>query len=58
MRKSQNLREHWEIRNLYGMGIAGDGRARKSPEAIPPERQPGGQGRALRGSVIAGIPQT
>jgi WD40 repeat protein len=32
--------------------------AEKSPEALLSWRQPEGQGRALRGSVIAGIPQT
>ena len=30
----------------------------KSPEALLSCRQPEGQGRALRGTVIAGIPQT
>jgi hypothetical protein len=35
-----------------------DKKAEKSPEALLPYQQPGGQGRALRGSVIAGIPQT
>jgi hypothetical protein len=30
----------------------------KSPEALLSYQLPGGQGRALRGSVIAGIPQT
>jgi WD domain, G-beta repeat len=33
-------------------------RAEKNPEALLSLRQPEGQGRALRGSVIAGIPQT
>jgi hypothetical protein len=33
-------------------------KARKSPEALLSYQLPGGQGRALRGSVIAGIPQT
>jgi hypothetical protein len=32
--------------------------AEKSPEALLSYQLPGGQGRALRGSVIAGIPQT
>jgi WD40 repeat protein len=32
--------------------------AEKSPEVLLSYQQPGGQGRALRGSVIAGIPQT
>jgi hypothetical protein len=35
-----------------------DWKAEKSPEALLLYQQPGGQGRALRGSVIAGIPQT
>jgi hypothetical protein len=33
-------------------------RAEKSPEVLLAYQLPGGQGRALRGSVIAGIPQT
>ena len=33
-------------------------KAEKSPEALLSYQLPGGQGRALRGSVIAGIPQT
>jgi hypothetical protein len=33
-------------------------KAEKNPEALLSLRQPEGQGRALRGSVIAGIPQT
>jgi len=35
-----------------------DWRAEKSPEVLLLYQLPGGQGRALRGSVIAGIPQT
>ena len=38
--------------------LANLGGAEKSPEAAPSYRQPGGPDRALRGSVIAGIPQT
>jgi hypothetical protein len=33
-------------------------KAEKSPEVLLSYQLPGGQGRALRGSVIAGIPQT
>jgi hypothetical protein len=33
-------------------------KAEKNPEALLSLQQPEGQGRALRGSVIAGIPQT
>ncbi len=33
-------------------------KAEKSPEVLLRYQLPGGQGRALRGSVIAGIPQT
>ena len=42
-----------------GVGLARiDTMAEKSPEALLSYQLPGGQGRALRGSVIAGIPQT
>ena len=33
-------------------------KAEKSPESLLSYQLPGGQDRALRGSVIAGIPQT
>jgi hypothetical protein len=48
-----------EYAKRQGAGLARvEMRAEKSPEALLSYQLPGGQGRALRGSVIAGIPQT
>ena len=60
MRSTTITMLHWYASNqkVYLGGGEGRVKAEKSPEALSLYQLPGGQGRALRGSVIAGIPQT
>ena len=58
MRSTAMLLGDVRDQKVYLGGGEGRVKAEKSPEVLSRYQLPGGQDRALRGSVIAGIPQT